>query len=72
MQNGTFPKEGNLAISTKLQMHIHFDPAISLLRMYLTDIPTYGQKDVYTSLLTYKIVFNSKYWKLLKCPSVGF
>ena len=31
-------------------MPIHFDPAVSLLRMYLTDIPTYRPNAVFSSV----------------------
>ena len=53
----------------KLKIDLPFDPAISLLWIYLKEPKTRIQKNISTSMFTAVLFTISKIWKQPKCPS---
>lgn len=46
-----------------------FDPAISLLEIYLAEVPVQRHIDTFTKMFKVALFKTSKYWKQPKCPS---
>ena len=55
----------------KLRIERPYDPAISLLAMYLTKTKTPIQKDTCTPMFVAALFTIVKIWKQPKCPSTG-
>ena len=50
-------------------MAIASDSAISLLEIYLAEIPVQRHRDTVTKMFKAALFRTSKYWKQLRCPS---
>ena len=53
----------------KLKIELLYDPAISLLGIYLEKMKTIIKTDVYTTMFIEALFVVAKTWKQTKCPS---
>ena len=54
----------------KLRLDLLYDPAISLLGIYLKDLKTHIQKDICTPMFIAALFMVARTWKQPKCPMI--
>ena len=54
----------------KLKIELPYNPAVSLLGIYLKKMKTLIQKDIFTPTFITALFTIAKIWKQLKCPSI--
>lgn len=70
-ENGTATSEGSLAVLTKLNILLPYDPAVLLLSIYTTESKTYIYTKTCTQMFMAALLMIAQTWKQPGCPSVG-
>ena len=70
-QSGTAALEGSLAVSTKQNILLPYNPVIVLLGIYPKELKTYAYTKICTQKFIADLFLITKTWKQPQCPSVG-
>ena len=57
-----------MEVPQKLKLELPYNPAISILGIYLKKIKTLIQKDTFSAVFLAALFTIAKFWKQLKCP----